>query len=110
MTWLTIYVKITMFNRYSQLKNNNFGKQQMPFVKINEQITDKYISWKLNRSRYDILSDTYYGSPEYGFLISYANPTYINEHDINDGDIIRIPFPLDTSLSIYNNNLKNILK
>ena len=96
-------------NRYSQLKTINGIQQQMPFIRIPESSSDKYITWKINDSRFDILSDNYYGSPMYDYLLNYANPQYISEFDIVDGDIIRIPFPLDNVLINYNNEVDRIV-
>ena len=83
-----------MYNRYELLKNSNGSLYQPPFVKLPISSTDKYVEWTVGKSRLDLLSNMYYGSPEYGFLILYANPKYITEWEIPDSMIIRIPFPL----------------
>lgn len=97
------------YNRYSQLKVTDGIVQQMPFVKIKELSTDKYITWKLNSDRYEILSDTYYGNPIYDFLLNYGNPQIMSEFEIEDGATIRIPFPLDIVLKNYNEEVNRLI-
>lgn len=97
------------YDRYYLLKKGNIYKT-MPFIKIPKNNTDKYIEWKSNIDRLDKLSEKYYGSPFYDFFILYANPEFLNEWDIPDNTIIRIPFPLDVVKSYYENELTNKLK
>lgn len=87
------------YNRYETLKGN-FPK----FIKITERTTDKYVEWK-NGNRMDILSYKYYNSVDYYFLILYANPKFLCEWDIPQGEIIRIPYPLDKVLKEYEDNI-----
>ena len=42
-----------------------------------------------------------YSNPFYDFLILYANKIYLNEFDIPDGALIRIPFPLSKVKADY---------
>lgn len=94
------------YKRYELLKTDAGTYKQMPFVKIPNSNSDKYVEWRLGDSRYDKLSNKYYGSPFFDFLLVYANPEYLSEFDIDDGTIIRIPFPLSNTLTIYENILK----
>jgi hypothetical protein len=82
------------YNRYAILKNNDGTTDAMPFVRLPINSSDKFEYWNTNYSRLDKLSMKYYGNPFYDFLILYANPEYVNEFDIPDGALIRIPFPL----------------
>lgn len=82
------------YNRYSILKNGDGSTDSMPFVKLPANASDKYEYWNSDFSRLDKISQRYYGSPFYDFLILYANPDYVSEFDIPDGALIRIPFPL----------------
>lgn len=82
------------YNRYSILNSSNGNIELMPFVKLPNNLGDKYEYWNTNFSRLDKLSQKYYRNPFYDFLILYANPEYNNEFDIPDGALIRIPFPL----------------
>ena len=77
----------------------------MPFVPIPERSSDKYEYWNANFSRLDKLAQKYYGNPFYDFLILYANPSYINEFNIPDNALIRIPFPLTQAKSDYESKL-----
>ena len=98
------------YNRYELLKKDDGTYKQMPFVNIPKQSTDKYVEWNINGSRYDKLSNKYYGSPFYDFLLTFANPQYLSEFEINTGEIIRIPFPLTNALETYELALKKYNK
>lgn len=95
------------YNRYSLLKRSDGSIEQPPFVKIPKNVSDKYINWVDGKSRLDRVSMKYYGNPFYDFLILYANPKYISEFDIGDGDLIRIPFPLSKVLSDYEETISS---
>jgi hypothetical protein len=82
------------YNRYSILKNGDGTTDSMPFVKLPTNTSDKFENWNAEFSRMDKLSQKYYGNPFYDFLIMYANSQFVNEFDIPDGTLIRIPFPL----------------
>lgn len=96
------------YDRYQILKNND-GSIDMPsYVDIPVSSADKYEAWKDGFSRMDILSQKYYNNPFYDFIILYANPQYISEFDIPDGTVIRIPFPLNRAILIFENTLTSI--
>lgn len=94
------------YDRYYLLRTGDGGMEPMPFIKISEAPSDKYENWKVGFSRMDILSNKYYGSPFYDFFILMANPKYLNEWEIPDGEIIRIPFPIQRVRIDYKNKLK----
>ena len=96
------------YDRYQLIKNNDGSMDQMPFVPIRSGSGDKYVEWVEGKSRMDKLSQRYYGSPYYDWLIMYANPEFISEFDIVDGATIRIPFPLNRALSLYQDELAQI--
>lgn len=81
------------YNRYDILTNSNGTIDMMPFVQLPVNQSDKFELWNISYNRLDKLSNKYYGSPFYDFLILYANG-YMSEFDIPDGTLIRIPFPL----------------
>jgi len=93
------------YNRYEILTNSNGTTDPMPFVTIPMNQSDKYENWNTEYSRLDKLSQKYYGNPFYDFLILYANPEFMSEFDIPDGQLIRIPFPLQKVKSDYENAL-----
>lgn len=50
-----------------------------------------------------MISNTYYGDPNYDWLIMMANPEYGSmEFDIPDGTILRVPYPLKETIDNYN--------
>ena len=93
------------YNRYNQFVIN--GEQTVvPYVQLPSKSTDKRYIYKVSQSRLDKVSQQYYGSPFFGWLILLANPEFGGrEWNITDGAILTIPFPLVTSLQDYNNQL-----
>ncbi len=88
-------------DRYALLKNTDGSIDQMPFVNLPQNPSDKFEYWNTEYSRLDKLSQKYYGNPFFDYLIIYGNPIYLNEFDILDGALIRIPFPLVKAKADY---------
>ena len=96
----------TFFDRYKSFKDNGSMKP-IPGIKISPKQTDKKVVYKKNRTRLDKLSFEYYNNPTYGFLIMLANQKFGGlEFNIKDGEVIRIPYPLETTLEQYNSEVK----
>jgi len=94
------------YDRYQRFRINNTVKA-LPFIKIPPQSSDVIIEYK-NKTRLDIVSQTYYGAPYYGWLIMSANPQYGGlEFDIPEGSTIRVPFPLINALQNYQQAVDN---
>jgi len=64
-------------------------------IKIRE--TDIYIEF-IGTDRLDLISNRIYTTPEYWWLILRANG-YSIEFDIEEGELLRIPYPLRLALS-----------
>ena len=95
------------YDRYQNFRINNQVKV-LPFIKIGQRSTDIIIEYKSNRTRLDIVSNAYYGTPYYGWLIMQANPQYGGlEFDIPNGAAIRVPFPLLNALQDYQEQVEN---
>jgi hypothetical protein len=94
------------WNRYSDFLIN--GEQTVvPFVQLPQKTTDKSYIYKTARSRLDVVSQEYYNSPLYGWLIMLANPLAGNvEFEIPNNFFIRIPFPLIVSLQDYKSGVE----
>jgi len=91
------------YNMYSLFIKNG-TPISLPGITIPESDTDKRVVYKKGKTRFDKLSDDYYGNPYHGFLIMSANQQFgCREFDIPDGQIIRIPFPFSKALSLFNN-------
>lgn len=90
------------YNRYNRFLIN--GKYEMvPSVPIYSKSTDYMEIYKAGVTRLDLLSNKYYGDPNYDWLIMMANPEYGSmEFNIPDGAILRIPFPLNLTIDAYN--------
>jgi hypothetical protein len=94
------------YDRYESFLKNGKSKL-LPFLRIPSKNTDQRVKYDSTK-RLDIISDDYYGSPYYGWLILLANPQYGGlEFDIPDGAIITIPFPLELSLQQYQEAVTN---
>ncbi len=94
------------FNRYTQFLLD--GKQTVvPGLILPRKPSDiKYI-YKAGISRLDKISQEYYGSPFFGWLIQQANLEFGGlEWSIPDNSILIIPFPLVASLQDYNNAIQ----
>ncbi len=95
------------YNRYVDFILN--GKQTVvPYLILPAKATDKRYIYKAGQSRLDKISQQYYGTPYFGWLILQANPIFGGqEWNISDGSILTIPFPLVASLQDYKNTLDN---
>lgn len=89
------------FDRYQFfVDDGNF--RIVPGIDLPIKGTDKYLQYKRGKDRLDKISQEYYNSPVFGWLIMTANPLAgTNEFEIPDNFILRIPFPLVSSLQDY---------
>lgn len=99
-----------MFDRYSKFRvENNIGF--VPFIKIPLKKTDIKVIFKKRTMRLDQLSYQYYNDANFAWLILQANPQYgALEYNIPDNVELRIPFPLDISLTDYNKMIEEYNK
>lgn len=95
------------YNRYVGFVLN--GQQTVvPYIDLPPKSSDKKFIYKVGQSRLDKVSQQYYGTPFFGWLILQANPQYSGEEwSIPDGSILTIPYPLITSLQDYKSQLDN---
>lgn len=94
------------FNRYQNFLING-NQTVVPYVKVPTKTTDKKFIYKVGMSRLDKVSQQFYDSPFFGWLVMAANPEFGgNEFSIPDGSVLTIPFPLLASLQDYNNALQ----
>ena len=94
------------YNRYGNFVIN--GTQTVvPYINLPSKSTDKRYIYKVSQSRLDKMSQQYYNTPYFGWLIMAANPKFGGqEWNIPDGSILTIPFPLVASLQDYKSLLK----
>lgn len=94
-------------DRYEKFRTNT-GTKCIPNIKIPVLSTDKSFVYRKGRTRFDKLSEDYYGNPYHGWLIMLANPQFGGlEFKIPDNTIIRIPFPFKVAISNYNTAVDN---
>ena len=89
------------FDRYQYfLEDGSF--KIVPGVEIPIKGTDKYFQYKKGKNRLDKVSQEYYGTPYFGWLIMLANPLAGSiEFEIPDNFLMIVPFPLVTTLQDY---------
>jgi len=96
-------------DRYKDFRINGMAKR-VPFIKLKTKTSDKIEYYKLGTSRMDLISYKYYQDASYGWLIMLANPEYGGlEFNIPDGSSIVVPFPLETSITQYNSEIKKYI-
>lgn len=94
------------FDRYATLRNDN-SVDMVPFVEIPKLDTDYFVEYRRGKNRLDVISNDYYGSPNYGWMILQANPEAGSmEFEIKDKTILRIPFPLENALTAYKKGIE----
>ena len=90
------------FDRYQYFEDDDGDFVIVPGVKVPIKSTDKYIQFRRNRDRLDKMSQEYYNTPLFGWLILLANPPAGSiEYLIPDNYLLRVPFPLIPSLQDY---------
>lgn len=84
----------------------------LPHIKIGVRDTDKFVKYKSGQTRMDLLSSNYYDdNPDYGWLIMLANPEVSSlEFLIPNDYLLRIPYPLETALVSYKNEVAKYIK
>tara|TARA_Y100000389_G_scaffold175133_1_gene185667 strand:- start:263 stop:583 length:321 start_codon:yes stop_codon:yes gene_type:complete len=93
------------FDRYGVYRVDGEVKP-VPYIKIKPKASDIVIVTK-ETTRFDIISDKYYGNGKHGWLILHANPSFGGlEFDIPVGTKIRIPFPFLQSLQELEDNIR----
>lgn len=96
------------YDRYEEFRENGSVKI-LPFLKIPRKNTDQLVAYDGSK-RLDIISDDYYNSPNFGWLILQANPEYGGlEFDIPNGTVLTVPFPLNESLQQYEKEIKKYI-
>jgi hypothetical protein len=100
-------MQLQYYNRYSNFLVN--GEQTVvPFLTLQPKSSDKKYIYRVGQSRLDKISQQYYSSPFFGWLILQANPEFTGfEFNIPDGSVLTIPYPLVTSLQEYKSTLDN---
>ena len=98
------------YRRYTKFTRE--GKSLIvPFIPITNRNTDYFEEYEIGVTRFDLLSNKYYSTPDYAWVILQANPQYGSlEFLIPDGAEIRIPYPLDIVLEGYDADIREYNK
>lgn len=93
------------YSRYKKFTSNGTVRL-VPFIKIPKKSSDQYETYIQGSTRLDRLSYKYYNDCNYDWLILQANADIASlEFLIPDGTELRIPYPLDTTLTQYINDV-----
>ena len=93
------------YNRYKSFIVDGTYKK-IPSIEVPSSNSDLYVYYEVGKTRLDLLSYQYYGDPNYGWLILQANPEVGSyEFNIPTNTLLRIPYPLSTTLSQYNDDI-----
>ena len=93
------------YDRYSNFRYDGSMKP-IPGLYIPTEATDKKIIYRVGDTRLDKVSNLYYNTPYCGWLIMLGNPQYGGlEFTIPDQSIIVIPFPFESAISRYQNEI-----
>ena len=83
----------------------------IPFIAVPVLPTDKPMTYIPGESLLTKISQKYYGNPYMGKFIMAANPHLgPDEFAITEEVTLRIPFPLDTALSVFRQAVDSYLK
>lgn len=89
------------FNRYEFFENDGTFRI-VPGIELPIKGSDKYHVYNRGKDRFDKLSQEFYDTPIFGWLIMLANPlAATNEFEVPNNFILRIPFPLISTLQDY---------
>ena len=89
------------FDRYEEFKKNGSIKP-IPGMTLPITSSDKKVIYKQGKTRLDKLSQEYYGTPYFSWLILLCNPQFGGlEFDIPNNEVIVVPFPLNDALNRY---------
>lgn len=95
------------YDRYDDFRYNG-GMKPVPGIYITQTPSDKTVLYELGNTRLDKLSNTYYNSPLFGWLIMSANPQFGGlEFLIPDQTIIVVPFPFESAIERYIEQVNN---
>ena len=98
------------FKRYSEFLLDD-KIEFLPFIKLKRKNSDKEFIYQRGITRFDILSDKFYKDANYGWIILLANSEYGSlEFNIPDNTKLRIPFPLETTLNDYKEEVNKYVK
>jgi len=82
----------TRFDRYFSSRSPS---SIFPSVTIRERSSDLYVQYS-SEDKLETLANRVYGDVSLWWIILLANPEYAMEYEIDGGEIIRIPAPLNS--------------
>jgi hypothetical protein len=98
------------YDRYNKFRING-DTIFPPFIPIPVKESDYYEVYEKGKTRLDKISYQYYKDADYAWLIMQANPQYGSiEFLIPDKAQLRIPYPLNVTLSQLETDIENYKK
>lgn len=92
---------MTAFKRYTGLDRTT----PFPSVVIPDRDTDLFVSYNIE-DRLEIVAHRVYGDASLWWIIMLANPEYAMEYDIEPGETIRVPMPLNAVITDIRNQVR----
>lgn len=94
------------YDRYTMFRGDGII-DFVPGIQLDKKDTDYFETYYLGRTRLDVLSNKYYGDPNYDWLIMLANQEYGSmEFEIPDLTELRIPYPLNKTIEDYTTKIR----
>lgn len=72
--------------------------QIYPAISIRDRDTDMFIQYNIE-DKLELIANRAYNEPGYWWIIMLANPEYTMEYEIEPGELIRVPLPLNSVIS-----------
>ena len=86
------------YNYHKQLIIDGIEMYNMPPMEIDIRSSDMYVEYNKANNRFDRIAAKVYQDDELAILIRWANQQWDQEFDIPAGEVIRVPFPLESVL------------
>jgi len=89
------------YKRYAAIKD---VQSIYPGVTIKERSTDLYIQYNIE-DKLETVAHRVYDDPKLWWIIMLANPEYTMEYEIEPGETLRIPLPLNSAITDINSQV-----
>ena len=83
------------FKRYASVKN---PQDLYPEVTIADRDTDLYMEYG-TEDKLELVAHEVYGDASLWWIIMLANPEYAMEYEIEPGETLRVPLPLNSVIT-----------
>jgi hypothetical protein len=89
------------FKRYATIKD---PRQYYPNVTIKDRETDLWMEYG-TEDKLELVAHEVYGDASLWWIIMLANPEYAMEYEIEPGETLRVPLPLNSVITEIKNQV-----